>query len=227
MAEKVKKPYKKTKPVKIEKQTNQQEKGLTEELTAVLEEIKNEPVKEKKKGEVVTVTDETHITIGERQYRLVKDHREAFDPERLGDRFSDVLSRYDYIVGDWGYEQLRLKGFFNESNRKANPEQRIDSLEDYLYEYCNFGCAYFVLERIGNHRDKSQNRRKRSNKKGTNSAQQQVAYTEEKRGSVKQKTKPIIKNRKENEPTISKEQPKKGKETGRSFTIRQREESSQ
>ena len=33
------------------------------------------------------------------------------DPERLGERFSEVLARYDYIVGDWGYEQLRLRGF--------------------------------------------------------------------------------------------------------------------
>lgn len=227
MAEKVKKPYKKTKPTR---QTNQQEKGLTEEITAVLEEIKNEPTKEKKKGEVVTVTDETSVSIGDRQYQLVKNHREAFDPERLGDRFSDVLSRYDYIVGDWGYEQLRLKGFFNESNHKANPEQRIDTLEDYLYEYCNFGCAYFVLERVGGKRDKQQSRRKRPNKK-TNNQPQQQAYTEEKRGPVKQKTKPIIKNRKENEASIpkinSKEQPKNDSGKGRSFTIRQREESSQ
>ena len=28
-----------------------------------------------------------------------------------GERFSEVLARYDYIVGDWGYEQLRLRGF--------------------------------------------------------------------------------------------------------------------
>jgi hypothetical protein len=28
-------------------------------------------------------------------------------------------------------------------------DQRIDALEDYLYEFCNFGCAFFVLERLG------------------------------------------------------------------------------
>ena len=110
---------------------------FTEELTAVLEEIKEEPVKEKKKGEIVTIVNETDIQIGEREYRIVKNHRDAFDPERLGERFSEVLARYDYIVGDWGYEQLRLRGFFDTSNRRAAPDQRIDTLEDYLYEYCN------------------------------------------------------------------------------------------
>ena len=215
------------------KNKKEPETSLTNEITAVLEEIKEEPtVKEKKKGEIVTIIDDNHLTIGDRQYILVKDHRDAFDAERLGERFSDVLSRYDYIVGDWGYDQLRLKGFFNESNRKANPDQRIDTLEDYLYEFCNFGCAYFVIERIGGKREKTQNRRKRS-KKPTNQSQ---AFISEKQSSfnssAKPKVKPVIKNNKtkeKNQPKID-ENKKETKETGttskkgRSFTIRQREE---
>ncbi|MBO0471423.1 YutD family protein [Enterococcus sp. DIV0242_7C1] len=217
MTEKTKKPYKSAKPVK-----HKEEATLTDELTAVLEEIKEEPVKEKKKGEIVTLIDDDHLTIGDRQYQLVKNHREAFDSERLGERFSDVLSKYDYIVGDWGYDQLRLKGFFSDSNRKAAPEQRIDTLEDYLYEYCNFGCAYFVIERIGGKREKQQTRRKKNNKKPANKNQ---AHTEEKRTPVPNKTKPVIKNRKENEQkktTVGKQESTGSQ--GRSFTIRQREE---
>lgn len=220
MTEKAKKPYKKTKPIKHKEV---KDTSLTEEITAVLEEIKEEPVKEKKKGELVTIVDDTHVSIGERQYILVHNHREAFDSERLGERFSDVLSRYDYIVGDWGYDQLRLKGFFSETNRKATPDQRIDTLEDYLYEYCNFGCAYFVLERVGGKREKQQTRRKKTNKKPFN--QNKQAHTEEKRVPVTNKTKPVIKNRKANEPkkqVVGK--PKNESGQGRSFTIRQREE---
>ncbi|MEI5991930.1 hypothetical protein A5881_003469 [Enterococcus termitis] len=219
MTEKVKKPYKSNKPIKHKQESAA---TLTEEITTVLEEIKEEPVKEKKKGEIVTLIDDVHVTIGERQYLLVKNHREAFDADRLGERFSDVLSRYDYIVGDWGYDQLRLKGFFNESNRKAAPEQRIDTLEDYLYEYCNFGCAYFVIERIGGKREKQQTRRKKTNKKPVH---QNQAHTEEKRVPVNNnRTKPVIKNRKENEskkPVIGKQV---NDASNRSFTIRQREE---
>lgn len=218
---------------KSKKNKKEPETSLTNEITAVLEEIKEEPtVKEKKKGEIVTIIDDDHLNIGDRQYILVKNHRDAFDAERLGERFSDVLSRYDYIVGDWGYDQLRLKGFFYGSNRKANPDQRIDTLEDYLYEFCNFGCAYFVIERIGGKREKTQNRRKRS-KKATNQSQ---AFTSEKQApvnnSTKPKVKPVIKNNKpkaKNQPQIN-EKKQELKETanasnkGRSFTIRQREE---
>ncbi len=125
------------------KQEEQKEKSLSEELTQVLEEVATEDTEAVKplKGEPVTILNETDLMIGEREYKLVADHREGFNAEKLGERFSDVLARYDYIVGDWGYEQLRLKGFFEADDRKALPEQRIDTLEDYLYEFCNFGCA--------------------------------------------------------------------------------------
>ncbi|MDN6519094.1 MAG: YutD family protein, partial [Enterococcus sp.] len=126
----------------IKEKKQHPEKTVTDELTEVLDEIVETPAEEKKKGEPVVFVDDSNLLIGERQYRLVRNYREGFDAERLGERFSEVLTRYDYIVGDWGYDQLRLKGFFREDDRKSLPEQRIDTLEDYLYEYCNFGCAY-------------------------------------------------------------------------------------
>ena len=110
------------------------------------------------KGEVVTVVNDTDFLIGEREYKLVANHREGFDAEKLGERYSEVLARYDYVVGDWGYEQLRLKGFFEAGDRKAQPDQ--------LYEFCNFGCAYFVIKRIGGKREKNNNRR-RHNKRSS------------------------------------------------------------
>ncbi|MBO0454162.1 MULTISPECIES: YutD family protein [Enterococcus] len=194
---------------------NNPEKTVTEELTEVLDEIVENPAEEKTKGEPVVFVDDSNLLIGERQYRLVRNYREGFDAERLGERFSEVLTRYDYIVGDWGYDQLRLKGFFREDDRKSLPEQRIDTLEDYLYEYCNFGCAYFVLERTGGKRQQNRKKRKRKRK------DKPQAYIEEKKELVtdKPKKKPIIKNR---QP--KKEIPAKTKEKDERFVIRQREE---
>ena len=106
------------------KSSAEQEKTVTEELTAALEEIVEEPKAEKVKGELVTLLDDSNFLVGERHYRLVSDYREGFNAEKLGERYSDVLARYDYIVGDWGYEQLRLKGFFRADNRRAHPDQR-------------------------------------------------------------------------------------------------------
>ncbi|MFV0561119.1 MAG: YutD family protein [Enterococcus sp.] len=197
---------------------------MTDELTAVLEEIVEEqPPAAKKKGEQVTMIDESNLMVGERPYRLVVNHREGFDADRLGERYSDVLSRYDYIVGDWGYEQLRLKGFFRADNRRAHPDQRIDALEDYLYEYCNFGCAYFVIERTGAKKERHNQRRKR--KRPT-----QQAHVDEKKKSTTTKVRPVIRKHQETtkQTTSNKKhienKPNDTNAQKNNFVIRQREE---
>lgn len=88
------------------------------------------------------------VQVGARTFHIVQNYREAFDAEKMEQRFSDVLDKYDYIVGDFGFEQLRLKGFFSTSRRKMPADNKIDHLEDYINEYCNYGCPYFVLRRI-------------------------------------------------------------------------------
>lgn len=88
------------------------------------------------------------LMINGQPYEIARDYREGFQEEIFFERYSEVLKKYDYIVGDWGFEKLRLKGFFEDSNKKANFDARISTLNDYLYEYCNFGCAYFVLKKL-------------------------------------------------------------------------------
>ena len=197
---------------------------ITDEITSVLEEIIEEPEKQPQKGELVTLVNEDELLIGTRQYKLVVDYREGFDPQKLGERYSEVLARYDYIVGDWGYEQLRLKGFFDKDNRKALPDQRIDMLEDYLYEYCNFGCANFVIQRVGGKKEKSTTRR-RKKKPAAQSNQTRPAHIDEKQEVVSQKqVKPTIKNRKPKEKKARSTETTVKKTNKKEFTIRQREE---
>ncbi|TCD46729.1 DUF1027 domain-containing protein [Streptococcus sp. X16XC17] len=79
------------------------------------------------------------------ELNLVDNYREAFDQTAFGQRFSQLMLKFDYIVGDWGNEQLRLKGFYKD-DKAVKQDTKISHLEDYLLEFCNFGCAYFVLE---------------------------------------------------------------------------------
>lgn len=88
------------------------------------------------------------IHIAGRTYEIVSDHKNGWKPEAFRDRYSEVLERYDYIVGDWGYNQLRLRGFYKDNNSKATKDTAISTLQDYLNEYCNFGCAYFIIEKV-------------------------------------------------------------------------------
>ncbi|RFU63791.1 YutD family protein [Peribacillus glennii] len=88
------------------------------------------------------------ISINNISYEVAKDYREGFKEEAFRARYSEILTKYDYIVGDWGYGQLRLRGFFDDQNQKATFDTKISTLNEYLYEYCNFGCPYFVVKKI-------------------------------------------------------------------------------
>lgn len=100
-----------------------------------------------KVADVIKLADNL-VSINKTQYRIVEDHDSGFNEERIEERYNNVLDKYDYIVGDWGYDQLRFKGFYEDQRKESTLDNRISHLEDYLLEYCNFGCAYFVLEKV-------------------------------------------------------------------------------
>lgn len=87
------------------------------------------------------------IILNGRTFELLHEHRNGWNPDAFKERYSDVLDRYDFIVGDWGYNQLRLRGFFREGSSKSTKDSAFSAIQDYLHEYCNFGCSFFVLER--------------------------------------------------------------------------------
>ncbi len=85
-----------------------------------------------------------------KNYEVVEDYRDGFNEEAFKARYSDILGKYDFIVGDWGYDQLRLKGFYDDQNNKSTFDTKVSTINDYLLEYCNFGCAYFIVQKIDN-----------------------------------------------------------------------------
>lgn len=95
------------------------------------------------------MTTVTRIHLEGFQYEVIEEFREGFNQEALETRYSDVLQKYDYIFGDWGYGQLRLRGFYEDKNSKSTFDTRISTIHDYILEYCNFGCAYFLLKKLG------------------------------------------------------------------------------
>lgn len=116
------------------------------------------------------VTFDNHVKSDDIDLLLLENVKNSFDVTVFTQRFSDILLKYDYIVGDWGNEQLRLKGFYKEEMQGKTKTPYIGYLDDYLKEYCNFGCAYFVLENpnpkeIKSEEDNSQRRKRRDNRR--------------------------------------------------------------
>lgn len=87
------------------------------------------------------------IIINEKKFKLIKDVREGFDLEVTSAKLTDYYDNYDYIVGDWAYGKLRLKGFTKKQNKIHNKTNDFDNVEKYIENNCAYGCKHFILER--------------------------------------------------------------------------------
>lgn len=117
------------------------ETSLTDQIGEILVDVLHQELEEVS----ITMLDEGIYQINDTTYKLAMDFREGFDIEALKKLYDPFFEKYDFIVGDWGHEKLRLRGFYQLNTPKVPKDQQIDFLDDYLKEYCNFGCAYFVL----------------------------------------------------------------------------------
>ena len=69
------------------------------------------------------------------------------DLETLTSLATDYFKPYDYILGDYSYGKLRLKGFYRDNNKKATKINKFSYLDEYIKNYCSYGCSYFILEK--------------------------------------------------------------------------------
>lgn len=88
------------------------------------------------------------ILLEEKEYELIEDIREGFDLEEVKKKYTEYFYEYDYIVGDWAYGKLRLKGFFDEENKSKRELNDIKNLNKYISNNCAYNCKYFVLKRV-------------------------------------------------------------------------------
>ena len=89
-----------------------------------------------------------NIVLNNISYELIKDIRNGYDKEEVESKATDYFMPFDYIVGDWAYGKLRLKGFYDKSNKKCREINNIEFLDKYLKENCAYNCKYFILKRV-------------------------------------------------------------------------------
>jgi uncharacterized protein YutD len=93
--------------------------------------------------------------INKHEYTLKEDYKNGFDLDAVTTKFTDYFDNYDYVIGDWSYGKLRLKGFCKKTNKIYKKINDYDNLDNYINNNCAYGCRYFVLERLkGNKEDK-------------------------------------------------------------------------
>lgn len=87
------------------------------------------------------------INIEDREYELIKNYNNGFDEELFKEKVTDYFYDYDYIVGDFSYDKLRLKGFYDEKNKNVTKTNNIKDLDKYIEEYCSYNARHFVLKK--------------------------------------------------------------------------------
>lgn len=87
------------------------------------------------------------IKIDDNYYEIIKNYKDGYNKDEFLNKCTDYFNDFDYIVGDWAYGKLRLKGFYDINNKKCKDFNNIDNLDTYLKENCAFECAYFVAKR--------------------------------------------------------------------------------
>ena len=87
------------------------------------------------------------IEIEKNTYELIKDYKNDFDKEEFENKCTDYFYDYDYIVGDIAYGKLRLKGFYDSKNKKANNINNYKNVDKYLKENCAVDCKYFIVKK--------------------------------------------------------------------------------
>lgn len=88
------------------------------------------------------------ITINDVEYEVIKDVNDAIDKELLTEKITDYFNDYDYIVGDWAYGKVRLKGFYDSKSKNCKKINDIANLDNYIENSCAYGCGWFQLKRI-------------------------------------------------------------------------------
>ena len=87
------------------------------------------------------------VVLNEKKYEILENYKDALNLEQLISLFTDYFYDYDYILGDYSYGKLRLKGFCDSNNKKVNSINDIKNYKQYLIEFCSIECPYFLIKK--------------------------------------------------------------------------------
>ena len=85
------------------------------------------------------------VEINKKKYELIRNDNNCFDKDDVISKVTDYFDDYDYIFGDYAYEKVRLKGFYDSKNKKSNSINDIKGLDSYIKNYCSYGANVFLL----------------------------------------------------------------------------------
>lgn len=88
------------------------------------------------------------IILGDHEYELIKNYKDAFDLSLIEEKYTDYFDSFDYIFCDFSYDKIRIKGFYEYNSKLATEINDIKIIENYIKNYCSYECRYFLLKKL-------------------------------------------------------------------------------
>lgn len=90
------------------------------------------------------------VTIDNKTYEVINNYNDAINIDDLSGKITDYFDNFDYIVGDYSYSMVRLKGFNDKTNKYFKKINDINLLDDYIKNNCAYGCRWFCIKKVVN-----------------------------------------------------------------------------
>ena len=82
------------------------------------------------------------------KYEILRNDKNCINKEELEEKITDYFDPFDYIFGDYAYDKVRLKGFYDSNNSKVSKINNIKDLDNYISDYCSYGSSFFLLKKV-------------------------------------------------------------------------------
>lgn len=86
------------------------------------------------------------ITIDNKKYEVIKNYKDALNTSDLEGKITEYYDTFDYILGDYAYGKVRLKGFNEKNNKNFKPMNDYRKIDEYIEKCCAFDCKYFIIK---------------------------------------------------------------------------------
>ena len=81
-------------------------------------------------------------------YEIIRNDNDCINKEELAEKITDYFDPFDYIFGDYAYEKVRLKGYYDSNNKQVSKINDIKYLDEYIENYCSYGAKVFLLKKV-------------------------------------------------------------------------------
>ena len=76
------------------------------------------------------------VVIDDKKYEVMENVKDALNIEDLEGKITEYYDGFDYILGDYAYGKVRLKGFNDKDNKYFKAINDISKVKEYIENCC-------------------------------------------------------------------------------------------